>query len=177
MRTLVVVAALALSAAAWGTAPARGGDKGPSKKTRDAVEALKADLAAFEVRLYAVPGRPGNWDDDPTWVKLVTDARKAAAKPKQAFAITEKQAAALIDYLAESGMFDRQATDPPGPPYVGWYVAVTGGKPARRLGYWRYDLDVAPATVGVVRHLTEALDGDAKAAVQGFRKGAAGPKR
>jgi len=74
-------------------------------------------------------------------------------------------------------MFDRQATGPPGLPYVGWYVAVTGGKPARRFGYWRYNLDVKPATVGVIRHLTGALDGKAKAAVEGFRKGADEPGR
>jgi len=176
MRGITIVVTLA----AAGTVGA-GGDKELGPIARAATEALKADLAAFEVRIYGYPppgkGFGGSPDDDPTWVRLVTDPKRVAAKPKQAFAITEKQAAGLIDYLAESGMFAQQATDGPGIPFPGWYVAVTGGKPARRLGYWRYESDVKPGSVGVMQYLGKALDGDAKSAVENFRKDTGAPKK
>ena len=175
MRGVAIVVALA----AAGTVRA-GGDKELGPIARAAADALKADLAAFEVHIYSFPppgkGPGGGPDADPTWVKLVTDPKRAAAKPKQVFAITERQAAGLIDHLAESGMFARQATDPPGIAYRGWYVAVTGGKPARRRGYWRYELDVKPGSVGVMQYLGRVLDGEARAAVENFRKDAGGPK-
>ena len=175
MKGIAIVVALA----AAGTVRARG-DKELGPIARAAAEALKADLTAFEVWIYSFPpgkGPVGGPDADPTWVKLVTDPKKVAAKPKQVFAITDKQAAGLIDYLAESGMFAQQATDPPGIPYVGWYVAVTGGKPARRLGYWRYDPDVKAGTVPLMQYLAKALNGDAKAAVENFRRDADKPTK
>jgi hypothetical protein len=169
------------------TAPAgaarAGGDRELGPIARAAAAALKADLAAFEVHLYSFPpgaagrGLAGSPDDDPTWVKLVTDPKRAAARPKQVFAVTEGQAAGLIDHLAETGVFATQATDPPGIAYVGWYVVVTGGKPAGRRGYWRYDPDVKPETVPVMQFLARTLDGDAKAAVENFRKDASRPKK
>src|SRR3954470_303526 len=124
MRGIAIVVALA----AAGTVRA-GGDKELGPIARAAAEALKADLAAFEVHIYSFPppgkGPVGGPDADPTWVKLVADPKTAAAQPKQVFAITHKQAAGLIDYLAETGMFAQQAPVGPGIPFPGWYVVVT----------------------------------------------------
>jgi hypothetical protein len=173
MRAVALLAAGALCV----PGPAHGDGKEPGARAREAVRALKADLGAFEVLLHKVPGRGGAFEDDPTWVKLVADPKKAAAKPKQVFAVSEKQATAFIDYLAESGLLDRVDSIPPGFPNRGWHVDVRGGKPAGWYGHWVYDLDVKPATVGVFQYLAKALDGEAKAAVVGFGQGAAEPKK
>ena len=96
---------------------------------------------------------PRGPDADKTWVKLVTDPKKAVANPKQVFPISEKQAVALFDYLAENGLFERVSVDPPGLPNDGWYVDVWGGPSSARIGHWHFRPDVRPASVGVVQHL------------------------
>ena len=169
----VLFAALALALlsarAAWAE------EKKPSDKAKEAVANLKGDLAAFEVHVYSFPS-PAKGDD---LIRLVTDAKKVPAKSTNVFAIAEKQAAAAIDYLAENGWFDRVHVPPPGFPVLGWYVAVSRGPADRKKVYywysWVHGFDVKPDTVGVIQHLTKALDGDAKAAIQNFRKDA--PKK
>ena len=155
------------------TPPAEG--NGPSAKTREAVENLKADLAAFEVSIYTWSLQKPGGDQDR--IRLVTDPKKNPAKAKREFLISEKQAAGLIDYLADDGLFDRVYVPPSGILPPGWYVSVSGWKPAPgQKAAWRYQwacrLDVKPVTVGIIKHLTTALDGDARAAVEGSRKGA-----
>jgi hypothetical protein len=145
--------------------------KGPSKKTQESVKTLKAELTKFEVVIsWNYPPPLGGADAGTTHVELVTNPKKAAANPEQVFLITEKQAAALIDYLAESGLFDRVSVDPAGVLGPGWYVEVMGGPAAARIGYWRwrFNKDVKPATVGVIQYLTKSLDGEAKAALERF---------
>src|SRR5262249_42891705 len=95
--------------------------KGTSAKTREAGQALKADLTTFEVSIFSFPpkGRGGESDA----IGLVTDPKKVQ-KGKRVFAISEKQAVALIDYRADEGLFDRVSVPPPGILPPGWYVSV-----------------------------------------------------
>jgi hypothetical protein len=151
-----------------------------SQKTREAVQNLKTDLAAFEVTIYTWP--PLTRDGDREEVRLVADPKKVPAKGKGVFLLTEKQAVALIDYLADSGMFDRVPMPPAGILPPGWHVSVAGGRaPHGHTRNWQYQwphgLDVKPTTVGVIQYLTKTLDGDAKAAVEEFRKDADKTKR
>jgi hypothetical protein len=166
-----------VSDVAGATPPAEGNR--PSAKTREAVEKLKADLAAFEVSIHTWSlQKPGGEQDG---IRLVTDP-KDPAKAKREFLISEKQAARLIDYLADDGLFDRVYVPPPGILPPGWYVSVSGGKlaPGQKVAWryqWAHGLDVKPGSVGIIKYLTRTLDGDAKSAIEGFRKGAEEPRR
>ena len=135
---------------------------------------MKADLTTFGVSIYSFPPKDRGGTSDA--IGLVTDPKKVQ-KDKRAFAISEKQAVALIDYLADEGLFDRVSVPPPGILPPGWYVSVSGGKlaPGQTAPWryqWAYGLDVKPETVGVIAFLTKTLDGDARAAVEAFRKDA-----
>jgi hypothetical protein len=160
----------------FGSPPVPGTGTVPSKKTPEAIKTLKDSLAKFEVYIYTFPGPGGGPDADKTSVRLVTDQKKAVANPRQVFSISEKQALALIDYLAENGLFERVSVDPPGLPNIGWYVDVRGGESSTRIGHWHYSPDVKPASVRVIQLLMQILDGDAKAALERFRSDGGKPK-
>lgn len=147
-----------------------------SAKTREIVANLKSELTAFEVHLYThdirKAGGPGAESDA---IRLVTDETRVPAKGKGVFAITEKQAVAVIDYLAGSRMFDNIPIPPPGIAAPAWYFGVSGGKPAAgqtqgRIYQWPHSLDTPPATVAVMKFLAKTLQGDARTAVENFRK-------
>ena len=162
--TLVGLASVAVAAPPEGR---------PSEKTQTAVRALKEDLSAFMVTIYSWPpiDRSGTLES----VTFAVDPKKVAAREKRVFPITEKQATALIDYLAAEGMFDRTYIPPPGFPAPGWFVVVTGGKPSEGKmfgvsGQWWFSPETRTRDVVVIQHLTKPLDGDAKAALEAFRK-------
>src|SRR5262245_27692414 len=139
-----VLSAVVLSLLAARAAPAD--EKKPSAKAMEAVVNLKGDLADFEFHLYTFPP-PAKADDR---VRLVTDAKRVPAKPANVFAISEKQATALIDYLAENKWFDRVHVPPAGVPVPGWYVAVSRGAADHNKVYywysWVHGLDLKPDT-------------------------------
>jgi len=124
--------------------------------------AFRAHLGKFELFLDppAGPGGPGGG------VRLVTDA---AAGPRESWPtvrISEKQAAAVIDYLDRNKLFEEMYDPPPGFPHPGRYVHLRG------VPYfdcsWRFPPDADLASVGLFRHLVQTLDGDARAAVEKF---------
>jgi len=174
MRVAITLAAVAAVLGSPGAAPGDG--KEPSAKAREAVRALKADLDSVEILVYLRLGK-GQPEADSDAIRLVTDPKKVPAKGKGVYPITEKQASAYIDALAAASLFDEVDVDPPGIAGPSWCVAVSAGRPARRIGFWRYHMDFRPLDMRVTSFLAEALDGDAKSAVQGFRNPAGGPKR
>jgi hypothetical protein len=181
MRIILVAGAVLTGFGLLSEAPAVPGEKKEhSAKTRQAVQNLKADLAAFVFMVYTFPprNRAGELDS----IRLVADPKQVPDKAKRVFPISQKLAAGLIDYLADEGLFDKVYMPPPGIRPPGWYVSVAGGRPPAGqtqlwLYEWAYPLDVKPPTVGVMKYLSKTLDGDARAAVENFRKDADTPKK
>jgi hypothetical protein len=181
MRIILVAGAVLAGLGMLSQAPAVPGKKKEhGAKTRQAVQNLNADLAAFVFMVYTFP--PRNRSGDLDRIRLVADPKQVPDKANRVLPISRKQAAGLIDYLADEGLFDTVYVPPPGIRPPGWYLSVAGGRPPPgqtqlRVFEWAYPLDVKPATVGVMKYLSKSLDGDARAAVENFRNDAATPMK
>lgn len=141
-----------------------------SEEARKRIQAVKADLQSFTLRVSVSPMPEGQWDPDYELDAItlsVTPMERAptrmnpAGRPADAYAVlSPAQAAILIDALADDGFFDD--AEPVAPKRSDRHCAVElGYKSDEKTAHLRENYDWKPELNATLHQLHDALDGEA----------------